>query len=262
MQINDFKGWHWVVIGVVVGLLFSLVLTQAGPPFAGEELDTVDASTFEHALLGRLVKNSQQRLNARFHPAQPDLRNVVVHPPLRGATPPQYWVTGQLYDVRARYKNPADVKAGEQYVEQWRPFKYPAPAPYPGQNGAVGTFPTVTQYLAAAQKVEPELISYRLAWQERPEAIWSLPPVAGLLLVGVAWPLSLGLMRRMGMAPPPRVTEKRAKVAPAGGFPVQLTPSTAGVRVAPPAAPPPPPPDPHEDNRRYGGEFYPVVKGK
>ena len=217
MQIEDFKTWHWVALGLVAGLAFSLVLTMAGPPFATDELDTVDASIFEHALQGRLLRAGQPALVARFHKDQPVVRNLIVHPPLRGDDPHKFWVTGQLYHIGPQYKNPTNAAAGEQYVEQWRPFKYPAPAPYSGQNGAVAPFPTVAGYLSAMQQRSVPAFTYRTAWQEAPWAVWSLPPVAGLLMIGVAWPLALGILQSAGMARPPKVKAVAKPAEPPAG---------------------------------------------
>ena len=260
MQIDDFKTWHWVAVGLIAGLAFSLVLSMAGPPFATDELDTVDAATFENALRGQLVRGREQVLVVRFHKDQPVVRNLIVHPPLGGDDVHRYWVTGQLYKIAPQFKNPADLKSGQVVVEQWLPFKYPAPAPYVvGRNGVgvAGTsYPTVAGFLAAVQPTKGlPPFAYRVAWQEKPAAVWSLPPAAGLLVIGVAWPLALGILRRAGMANP---VKTKAAPKPATPPPPRPTPAPAAVRVV--VAPPPPPPVPVGDDRKYGGEFYPVVK--
>jgi hypothetical protein len=260
MQIEDFKTWHWVAIGLIAGLAFSLVLVMSGPPFATQELDTIDASTFEHALLGRLLRPRAQSLVAQYHKGQPLMRDVIVHPPLRGADPHQFWVTGQLYAIAPRFKNPTDPMAGEVVADRWLSFKYPATAPYVGQNGAGiagAKFPTVAEYVAAADKAKLTDVTCRVAWQESPAAVWSLPPVAGLLIIGIAWPLTLGIMRSAGMTRPPVV---KAAPAPAAPPPPAPKPAPAVRVVVAPPPPPPPPPVAVGDQKEYGGEFYPVVK--
>ena len=136
------------------------------------------------------------------------------------------------------------------------PFKYPTLAPYKGQNGAVGTYPTVADYLKAMRALKTTNFTYRYAWQEVPAAVWTLPPLAGVLVIGVAWPLTLGVMRSMGLVRPPAVA---AKPAPAPVVAAAVKP-VSGVRLAPPQPPPPPKAVPRGDDKEYGGEFYPVVK--
>ncbi len=255
MQIDDFKTWHWVAVGLLVGLAFSLVLTVAGPPFATAELDTVDASTFEYGLQGQLLRPGQAGLVVRFHRDQPVLRNLIVHPPLAGDDPRKVWVTGQIYKIGPQFKNPAVPSGPQVYVEQWVPFKYPTSVPYRGQNGAVGSFPTVAGYLSAMQQRKVPAFTYRVAWPEKPAVVWSLPPAAGLLSLGVAWPLALGILRSWGLAKPVKVAPPKpaAKPAPAPAPPVRVV-------VAPPLPPPVPQPVAAGDGRRFGGEFYPVEK--
>jgi hypothetical protein len=74
-------------------------------------------------------------------------------------------------------------------------------------------------------------------------------------MIGIAWPLTLGVLRSFGIskpapvkviAPPPQPVPVKKPVRPAGP-PVVVAPVT----------PKPPPP---VDTRKYGGEFYPVVK--
>ena len=263
MRIENLKTWQWVLLGLLAGAAFSLVLAMAGPTFATAELDTVDASTFEHALLGRVLAPGEQRLVELYHKGQPVLRDVVVHPPFRGDDPPtRRWVTGELYWVGPRYKDPKNPTAGMHYVEQWKPFKYATAAPYTGQNGVRATYPTVSGYLAAMEQLKTTDFAYRSAWQELPVPMWVLPPFAGLLLIGSVWPLSLGVLQRVGLARMPEARQPKAKPA-TGGFPVgpvpPATPSTAGVRVVPPPSPKPAP-VPAGDPKQYGGEFYPVAK--
>jgi len=232
---------------------------MSGPPFATEVMDTIDASMFEHALLGRLLSPRDQQLAAQYDKGHPMLRDVVVHPPLRGADPHQYWVTGQIYHIGAQLKNPTDPKGGQVLVSHWRAFKYPAAAPYLGQNGAgiAGIkYPTVAEYVAAADKAKLTDVTCRVAWQEAPAAVWSLPPLAGLLIIGIAWPLTLGILRSVGMTRPPVV---KPVPKPADPLPVINPAPTVRVVVAPPP-PPPPPPVAVGDHKEYGGEFYPVVK--
>ena len=258
MQIEDFKAWHWVVVGLFVGVVFSGVLTWAGPWFDTDSLDTIDPATFEHAVTGRLLRRGDPRLLKAFHDGQPVIKDLVVHPPFKGEPTGRYWVTGKLYAIYPTYKDPTSPSSKMQVVDQWTPFKFPASAPFVGEVGATGKFATVGDYLAAVTKTPAAAnVRYRFAWQETPAALWTLPPLGGLLIIGIAWPTALGAMQSFGMARPPKV-RAAPKPKPAVA-PVRPTPSTAGVAFVPPPSTAPQP-VPAGDSKEYGGEFYPVVK--
>ena len=295
MQIEDVKPWMWAVIGVVCGLLFSLSLRMSGPWFDSDQLDTTDTPGLEVALQGIVLRHGEPALVRQFHDGLPLIRDLVVHPPFNGdPTPGRYWVTGQMYHVGPRYKDPKKPAAGMVYAEWWAPFKLPTSAPFVSKSGlAPGKYPTVMEYLDAAQqavvkdqhlaettakaspppakpaagrrqpatpavaKVVP-FPAYRFAWPERPTALWALPATAGLLLIGIAWPTTLGAMRSVGLARNPAPKVKRAKPAPVE--PMRPTPSTAGVRVVLPPSAVAKAADAAGDKKQYGGEFYPVVK--
>ena len=278
MQIEDLKAWQWVVVGAVVGLMFSASLAAVGPWFDSNQLDTIDLTAFERVLAGLPAETHDNPfLVAKYHPGQPVVRDVVVHPPFAGdPTPGRTWVTGQVYSVGPHLKDPKNPTAGSFLGEQWRPFKYPAPVPFVVRDAgpelrrrgvvalAPGTYPTVSEYLAAVGKAMAHpagdgkplpFAGYRFAWPETRAALWTLPATAGVLVVGIAWPLTLGLMGRAGLTRPPKVKVAKVKPAPRSA----ASPDTAGVRVVLPpsavAAKAPP-----VDSKEYGGEFYPVAK--
>jgi hypothetical protein len=266
MQIEDVKTWMWMVAGALAGLVFSAVLTWSGPWFDAESMDTVDAATFEHALLGRLIRHAEPALAEKYHKGQPLVRNLVVHPPIyNSTTPTRYWVTGELYSIRPQFKDPKSPAGPMVIVEQWVPFKYAAEQPYIAWNGANGVvtgnkgtpYPNVIAYLKALQQKDKAAnFTYKFAWPETKQALWTLPPLAGLLIIGIAWPTALGAMQSFGMARPPKPAEKPKKPAPKPAA-VKPVPGPVGVRVV---APPTPQPAPVGDSKHYGGEFYPVVK--
>ena len=276
MQIEDFKAWQWALVGAVFGLLFSCSIVVVGPWFDNDQLDTIDSTALSQALLGRPdVKASPAQLR-KYHADQPVIRNLVVHPPFKGdSAPDRYWLTGQVYWIGQKLKDPKNPAGGAVLAEQWRPFKLAAPAPYvvkepdlkknPNAPPAVapGTYPTIREYLAAAKQslankpTAATFPSHRFAWQELPAAVWSLPAAAGVLIVGIAWPTTLAAMQSIGMARPPRKPKAKPVPKPAA----QPVPSTAGVRVVlPPSTVKTPDPAPHVDDKEYKGEFYPVVK--
>ncbi|HSV15685.1 MAG TPA: hypothetical protein VLI90_15595, partial [Tepidisphaeraceae bacterium] len=247
MHFEDFKTWHWVIIGLLVGALFSGVKMYAGPWYTNADIDTLDQMRFEHALIGQ--PDGGNRTNAqmlRYLVGKQMVKDVVVHPPTFGDTDGKYWVTGKIATMEPMNQVPSDPKTAVVPAEIWRPFKYPADAPYqeippnvkrapsrtallaatraatrpaaiaaaakkkkaatnPTTAAAAATATpaipqikihhTVVEYLQSKQSDPNAHFSYRYAWQENKAAMAILPPIAGLLIIGIAWPVTLGLMQ-------------------------------------------------------------------
>ncbi len=250
MHIEDFKTWHWILIGLVVGLLIGGVKLYQGPWFDNGTVATLgDQARFELALLGKLpidaatqvtlpatapaagakpgakppkprvvnryppgvTAKGSDRYTQRYHHGQPLIKDLVVHPPVAGGPPRSYWVTGKMYEVDLQHMNEADPNSPVVPFESWVPFNYEAKAPYVGTYVAKGRYPTVTEYLAAASKDPEAKFVYRYSWWEGSAATLALPACAGLLVIGFAWPLMINLMQRGGMAPLPQPKAKLPK---------------------------------------------------
>jgi hypothetical protein len=289
MEIEEVKTWQWMLAGLVVGFAFSCIVAWTGPTFDTQARDTIEQGEFETATYGLTKFGQLPGIVRQYHvdankKLLPLLKDVTVHPPTASDPTHRYWVTGRSYFVGLKRIDPTKTNSPEKVIEEWRPFKYPANAPYvPGYTlvqqkklpkganqlreladlkaalGGNSEFPTVIEYLEAVSKLPDSNFKFQpfrqYAWWELPKAMWTLPPVAGVLMIGVAWPLILGILQSYGVAKPAPV---KALPKPAVPTKPMRAPSTAGVVLAPVAvkAPPPPP----SDAKKYGGEFYPVVK--
>jgi hypothetical protein len=298
MQIEDIKTWQWTVIGLLIGLLFGGVLLWKGPWFDAENLDTTDQGTFERQLIGLPPHRPVADLIERFHKNLPLIKDLTVHPPLAGDSTKTYWVTGKSYTIVRERKNLKDLKSPLVDIERWDPFKFQAKTPYTATIGAPGEYPTVVEYLRAVQKQPSAKFTFKVAWWDTPALTLILPAVAGVLMIGLAWPLALGLMQGVGLARPTR--QKKVKLPKNRPAPAQaavdssagekqlddlnaeLEKSLAGfasgsspVDQTDDAGPSPIKPltgtdgaatatnkNAEEDDliREYGGEFYPVAK--
>lgn len=235
MHIEDLKTWHWVILGIIVGALFSGVKLWQGPWFDSADVDSIEQLRFEKGLVGVLAGGSSRdaSLTGRYHGDQPVFKDIVVHPPVATDRARTYWVTGKVCIVELGRKDAKDLNSEIVPVEKWLPFKYPAKTPYEplsalelaarrGRAGAVALaaaraaatqpvarsqYPNVIDYLKAVQTRSDAKFSYRYAWQEMPMATAILPPIAGLLIIGIAWPMTLHVMQGAGLArkPQPRV---------------------------------------------------------
>jgi len=285
MEIEEIQTWQWMLAGLLAGLLFSCVVSWSGPGFDGQDRETMEQGEFENRAFALTKYGDISAVYPRYvndinlyHKGQPFLRDVTVHPPI-ASDPKHYWVTGRFFFIGRKLTDPTKPNGREQDYGEWKPFKYPTNIPYepgyavrddkklfgtarnqnlPALKKALGdktTFPTAVEYLKAISALPNSQLQVHFAWWELPKAIWTLPPLAGFLMIGVAWPLALGVMQNFGLAKPahakPKSAPARKPVRPS------TTAMPAGVILHPVAPAAPPPPTEHVE---YGGEFYPVVK--
>lgn len=273
MQIEEIKNWQWVLAGLIAGALLSCILVWNGPGFDTQVRDTVEQGEFENrcfalSKVGNIddVAAATAGYFRQYHKDMPVLRDVTVHPPI-ASDPKRYWVTGRYYSIGIKPKDPQKPEGPSQIFEEWKLFKYPAPVPYkPGYAifeernlariarwkdtvqvaavkkafGGQASYPTVVEYLKAVQALPGSNFKFQFAWWERPIPKWTLPPLAGLLTIGIAWPLTLSAMRNYGLAKPAVVKAKAKPAAvkkptrqPVNGMPAgvmlkQTAPPTAG----------------------------------
>ena len=301
MHLENLRFWHWTIIGLLAGALFGGDKLTQGAWFDIEGLETMDQPTFDHEIAGMIVANrSDRRLIQAYHADQPMLKNLVIHPPVEDEPTHSYWITGKYYRVYVDNVKPGDASTPIVNREDWVPFRYRAAVPYRSTAAAAGSYPTVVEYLAAVKKKYPTAaVPSRFAWWEQSMPTMLLPAAAGLLIIGIAWPLTLMLMQGAGLARAPapsvKLPKQRNLSGPAkaakdhsaddqkladlnaqmdkalagygasGASPVSED-SVAAAKLSSPkvlpgaAAAPAAPPSKEEISRQYGGVFYPVVK--
>ena len=216
MQIEDFKTWHWMVLGPIIGILFSCVLLWRGPSSDVSGIDTLDQGRFERAASGTAGRRREENMLPDYAAGTPWLKDVVVHPPVQGDNSGAYWVMGKVLSVEPERKNPGDPTSPEVIVGKWTPFRYPAKAPYDAVIGSTGAYRNVMEYLDVLRKNSPQSsCSYRFAWWDSTAMMVSLPTMAGFLIIGIAWPMTIHMLQGTGMARPPQRKVKLPKSRPA-----------------------------------------------
>jgi hypothetical protein len=209
MHIEDFKTWHWMVLGPIVGLLFACVILWRGPTSDVPNIDTLDQGSFERAASGTPGEHRGEPMRVEYAAGKPWLKDVVVHPPLQGDRSKTYWVLGKAYSVVLARKDSNNPASPIVVLGDWVPFRYPAKAPYTAVVAAPGNYPTVMAYLKTLQENFPESSSsYRFAWWDNTFATLMLPVLAGFLIIGIAWPLTIQVMQGTGLARPPQAKVK------------------------------------------------------
>jgi hypothetical protein len=291
MEIEDIKTWQWVLVGLIAGALFSCILAWSGPAFDHQDRDTIEQGEFENRTFAltsvgkiRIIAGPLEQDFMLYHKGMPVLKDVTVHPPLP-ADKNHYWVTGSFFSITRKPADPKKPNGPSQDFGEWKLFKYPAPFPYrPGYQvfedkklestplgrrdaaevaaekkafAGQASFPTVVEYLKAVRALPNSNFTFQYAWWELPVYKWTLPPAAGLLIFGVAWPLTLGAMRNYGLAKPVAAKAKPKPVPAKQPVRPSMNKMPAGVVLKETATTPPPVPG---ERVEYGGEFYPVVK--
>jgi prepilin-type N-terminal cleavage/methylation domain-containing protein len=262
VSIESLTRWHWVAIGLLVGLVLSWAKV-AGRPGA--------------AVLGEL---SQEQFEADLHGAfsgsRPVLRDLVVYP--------------ERDHDRVVMRRWAQANGGDGYVAA----TFVAPRPYrPGLAPKSARQPdggyTVKSYLADMAAAYPH-VSYRTAWWASPAGVAAAWTGGAVLLIGGLWPPMLAFLvgagygrkkpqddydldrfkgeaaAKPGKAPPDdgklRELEEELVKGLTGDAPpapaIALSTSAMSPRpvVAAPVEPPPPV---QEEDKDFFGEFYPVA---
>jgi hypothetical protein len=200
-----------MVIGPIVGLLFGCVILFRGPSTDVAGIDTLDQPRFERAAAGLAGGRREENMLEAYAGDKPFLKDLVVHPPLPGEKSNLYWITGKVLSAELDHENRADPKTKTVLWGDYRPFRYPAPIPYHAVAVARGTYDNVMVYLNNVKKNEPRAAaSYSYAWWDYTLPTLLLPALAGFLMIGVAWPMTIHLMQGAGLAKLPE--PKKAKL--------------------------------------------------
>ena len=168
MNIESLKRWHWVAIGLIVGLALAAakLLGRADEAVGGDGF--IDQAQFERGLRMPPVMGKAQ------------VSSIVVHP--RGAVD---IVTLRLLDMESL---------------QYRQVKFAAPRSYQplGTSVAGGSGREVIDYLAELSAGNRS-ITARYAWWDKREWIVTLYMFAGAVTVGGIWPTLLRLLVGAGL---------------------------------------------------------------
>jgi hypothetical protein len=194
MQIEDFKRWHWALLGVAIGLIFA---------YAWQDHDVVGDKYYEMAEV-KQVMFERESLSKSRESGQAILQNVRVEPPVRDyQNNLRQIVTGK----RLRF-NPKDQK------EYLVPFYYYASIPYvprvPVPDApALAENATVVDYLKAAEKENP-LLHFRYAWELQSNWFAAMWVIGGLVVIGGVWPTVLSVLLGAGLGRPSKSAEEMA----------------------------------------------------
>lgn len=169
MDVQDFKRWHWIVIGVIVGLVLAYVWSSVEPNIPR----SIGAATF--------ANNLQLEITSRKSGAKtPVISKITVYPPIEGV----YIVLGEQL---------TETDTPGQYLA--KPFSLKATTPFDPavRQGQGDPKETILSYLAKAKASNPN-ISYRYAWWREPGPCYLLWTIGSVIVIGGIWPTIINLM--------------------------------------------------------------------
>ncbi|HEY7117983.1 MAG TPA: hypothetical protein VH475_15455 [Tepidisphaeraceae bacterium] len=195
MGIEDFKRWHWCVIGVFVGAMAATISLYSGPT-ERVGTDSVGPQVLEEQLLQR--KDPSRRMVA-------DVRNVRVHPasemPLPGTA--QGETDYATYDVLLRrHDDPVKCDiAHRRMILQLHNPKQPSIAGNIDGLTARQYLQKLRDKLATLDKAKFPLastFSYKFSWIETPRGAYPVYTLGGFVLIGLIWPSVVGFLISAG----------------------------------------------------------------
>jgi hypothetical protein len=275
MRIEELKRWHWVLVGLIVGVSLGYLYGSIEPG-SGR---SISQARFETALNETPLQGSH-----------PWIRDIVVHPhPERGVI-----ITGR------------HLEPGRGDTMLYQPFRFVPPMPYEPLSSPRGNRPadweqsgrTVRDYLNHMAGTHDH-VSYRYAWTSQPLYRYLIWTAGAVLAIGIVWPsiISLltggGLGRRGATEPEYDLSRFQSDPAPPQRQPASMTQEEAdhlasleaelerklagrsddaiAADPAPEAAPEQPvrrldarplegaPVESPQQRKDYAGEFYPTV---
>lgn len=184
MRITSLQTWHWMVVGVVLGLTCGYV-HESSMNFA-DELASYNARRIGQREFERAVVDKVQgKLRFTEITIYPYRLEGLVHVDL---------VTGLYWDGQTHLEN-------GRLAAHWEPAYFVASVPYRPLDVHVPASPDVRGYLGslAAKGVRFDYATW--FWVSRPLALWT---VGCILLIGVVWPVAINLLTFGTLTRPPR----------------------------------------------------------
>lgn len=282
MDLQNLKRWHWVIIGLLVGLGLSYM-------YAGW-----DSSATQGTIGVRTLQADLLRKETRAEGDPPIIRNLSLQPPRIVNGEPEWRVTFDYLDARRR----------GAYTRNERSMSEPFLVEVANNTGLeTGEYVANIRIYLDAVAAANEGFDYQYMWWQEKMWVYILWTGGAVVLIGGVWPTFLNLLVGAGFGRPPREEKEdydlsrfgKGKPEPAvaaaepvidseeldavtrayeqrigegsveDGFgeelpepdapaPIRQLKSGADAEEIPTAR------SQEEEEKEYGGEFYPVVK--
>jgi hypothetical protein len=191
MGIEDFKRWHWIAIGLFVGVVLTYTRLQLTP----DEAAGARAGKSVPEIVGLLMTPKTDKgytlvYDLAIYPVQ----SVV---DVQGVTRRTSFVSGMYWE-----KQPSGKALP-------KPFQLTTEVPFkpPGTRTPPSETYTFRQYVDELRTKNPD-IRYSYAWWTLPPAVAGLWGGGSLLLIGGVWPMVVNLMIGAGFGRPKKAASE------------------------------------------------------
>ncbi len=178
MRFEDLRRWHWIVIGLMVGLAMGYLHADVEPPANHRSMKQ---SKFEQEIARRPVSG------------YPMIRNVIIYPAVpTGVESANRLVPSWIAWMRFQYREPTPSKENPNawtYQTWWC------------ESDASATKearPAVLARLDELAKDRPHM-QYRYCWWSRPAASYAVWAVGSVGMIGGIWPSLVNMLVGAGM---------------------------------------------------------------
>jgi uncharacterized membrane-anchored protein YhcB (DUF1043 family) len=175
MRIEELKRWHWILVGLIVGITLGYLYGSIEPG-SGR---SISQARFEAALNRTPLQGSY-----------PWIRDIVVHPhPEHGVV-----ITGLF------------LEPGRGDTMLYQPFQLVPPIPYEPLSSPRGNRPanweqsrrTARDYLDHMARTHDH-VAYRYAWTSQPLYRYLIWTAGTVLVIGIVWPSIISLLTGGGL---------------------------------------------------------------
>jgi hypothetical protein len=180
MRIEDLKRWHWILIGVVVGLALGFVWSGID---RDSEIANYGRDRFIMDVRRQITENGKQ---------VPRVQNIRIAPPVEGAyKKPVQAVLFDIYDPGTKSLTTQRIDAEVPFIRENQWGRYYRDVPFNAKN-------SVQDYLVYLQKQFPH-IAYRQAWERDVYATYGMWTLGSVIVIGGLWPTVINLLVGAGM---------------------------------------------------------------
>jgi hypothetical protein len=220
MRIEDFKRWHWCIVGLLVGAAFAFI-RLASLPREDPGLERVAPNVFEADLLRAFEDPKRSQLDPISRRKVFAVENIRIHPPVDMPLPGQRSVYAEYLSYEPVLVRREDPKKADSMPRQViMALKNPNEKSIAGDINGVSLREYLDKLNAAIPKLDAKRypqakpFAYKVAWIETPKAAYSIYATGGLIVIGLLWPTLLNFLIVAGYGRPRTEADAKADRKP------------------------------------------------
>jgi hypothetical protein len=225
MRIEDFKRWHWCIVGLIIGAAFAFIRLSSLPR-EDRGLERVAPNVFEADLLRAFEDPKHSQPDPISRRKVFEIGNIQIHPPVDMPLPGERDVYAEYLSYEVVLVRPGIVKPGNPMMADTMPRQVIMALYSPKQKSIAGDIKdlSIREFLdklnAAIPKLDAKLypqakpFTYKVAWIETPKAAYSVYSTGGLIVIGLLWPTLLNFLIVAGYGRPRTEADAQADRKP------------------------------------------------